>query len=78
MIQGLIALEQSLLAAPAPLAGGEASRSDTGQWLAEADRLGCSPPLLLSIGQQSRNLAALLQSRRFLIVSIEALGGLAP
>jgi hypothetical protein len=78
LIRCLNELEQSLLPEASTPASGGASRSETGLWLAEADRLGSSQPLLLSIAQQGRNLAALLQSRRCLIGSIPPLGGTAP
>jgi len=78
VIRCLNELEESLLPDASTPARGWASRSDTGLWLAEADRLGSSQPLLLSIAQQGRNLAALMRSRRSLIGSIQPLVGTAP
>ena len=78
VIRSLSELEQSLVSEASGPARREACRAETGLWLAEADRLGSSQPLLLSIAQQGRNLAALLQSRRSLIGSLEPLGGTRP
>ncbi|MFZ9950951.1 MAG: hypothetical protein ACO3FA_01540 [Vulcanococcus sp.] len=71
-------LEESLRPNTSRPACHGACRSSTDLWLAEADRLGSSQPLLLSIAQQGRNLAALLQSRQSLINAIEPSGGTAP
>ena len=71
MISSLEVLEQSLLTGSLAPADCEPLDSAPEPWLEEADRLSSSKPLLLSIAQQSRSLAGLLQSRRLVITAIE-------
>ena len=77
LIGSLEQLEQALLPNPAALSHHSVPR-DPGSWLMEAHQLNSSPPLLLSIAQQSHGLARLLQSRARLIQAIDQIRSPAP